>query len=295
MLETFFTDEDIKDIYDELVIYSIKKYEENKNMIESLDKESQKKFQKQYKIALLAMKEREINPETLKNRNIQTLKASLDNYQQIYHTILKLNQPTTNEIALQMKEILLSTLSIPKNESEKASLLFDFTTNYFKYSYDCYKYCNQIPFVSEYDFDFKDNIPIDSNYNSILLMGQGLCTDIANFIAITGRNLGLNIEVISANHNDNFHALNKITFSNGEVSLIDATSFIKDKVPKSSCFLVSEAKLNQQNNYSFTEELPSTITLQEPILDTTEKAKILSKEIKKKYPGSNDINRKRNY
>ena len=279
MLETFFTDEDIKDIYDELVIYSIKKYEENKNMIESLDKESQKKFQKQYKIALLAMKEREINPETLKNRNIQTLKASLDNYQQIYHTILKLNQPTTNEIALQMKEILLSTLSIPKNESEKASLLFDFTTNYFKYSYDCYKYCNQIPFVSEYDFDFKDNIPIDSNYNSILLMGQGLCTDIANFIAITGRNLGLNIEVISANHNDNFHALNKITFSNGEVSLIDATAFIKDKVPKSSCFLVSEAKLNQQNNYSFTEELPSTITLQEPILDTTEKAKILSKDV----------------
>ena len=295
MLETFFTDEDIKDIYDELVIYSIKKYEENKNMIESLDKESQKKFQKQYRIALLAMKEREINPETLKNRNIQTLKASLDNYQQIYHTILKLNQPTTTEIALQMKEILLSTLSIPKNESEKASLLFDFTTNYFKYSYDCYKYCNQIPFVSEYDFDFKDNIPIDSNYNSILLMGQGLCTDIANFIAITGRNLGLNIEVISANHNDNFHALNKITFSNGEVSLIDATAFIKDKVPKSSCFLVSEAKLNQQNNYSFTEELPSTITLQEPILDTTEKAKILSKEIKKNYPGSNDINRKRNY
>ena len=295
MLETFFTDEDIKDIYDELVIYSIKKYEENKNMIESLDKESQKKFQKQYRIALLAMKEREINPETLKNRNIQTLKASLDNYQQIYHTILKLNQPTTNEIALQMKEILLSTLSIPKNESEKASLLFDFTTNYFKYSYDCYKYCNQIPFVSEYDFDFKDNIPIDSNYNSILLMGQGLCTDIANFIAITGRNLGLNIEVISANHNDNFHALNKITFSNGEVSLIDATAFIKDKVPKSFCFLVSEAKLNQQNNYSFTEELPSTITLQEPILDTTEKAKILSKEIKKNYPGSNDINRKRNY
>lgn len=295
MLETFFTDEDIKDIYDELVIYSIKKYEENKNMIESLDKESQKKFQKQYKIALLAMKERKINPEILKNRNIKTLKESLDNYQQIYHTILKLNQPTTNEIALQMKEILLSTLSIPKNESEKASLLFDFTTTYFKYSYDYYKYCNQIPFVSEYDFDFKDNIPIDANYNSILLMGQGLCTDIANFIAITGRNLGLNIEVISANHNDNFHALNKITFSNGEVSLIDATAFIKDKAPKSSCFLVSEAKLNQQNNYSFTEELPSTITLQEPILDTTEKAKILSKEIKKNYPGSNDINRKRNY
>ena len=295
MLETFFTDEDIKDIYDELVIYYIIKYEENKNMIESLDKESQKKFQKQYKIALLAMKERKINPEISKNRNIKTLKESLDNYQQIYHTILKLNQPTTNEIALQMKEILLSTLSIPKNESEKASLLFDFTTNYFKYSYDCYKYCNQIPFVSEYDFDFKDNIPIDSNYNSILLMGQGLCTDIANFIAITGRNLGLNIEVISANHNDNFHALNKITFSNGEVSLIDATAYIKSGVPKSSCFLVSEAKLNQQNNYSFTEELPSTTTLQEPILDTTEKAKILSKEIKKNYPGSNDINRKRNY
>ena len=82
MLETFFNDEDIKDIYDELIIYSIKKYEENKNMIESLDKESQKKFQKQYKIALLAMKEREISLENLKNRNIKQLKERLDTYQQ---------------------------------------------------------------------------------------------------------------------------------------------------------------------------------------------------------------------
>ena len=101
-------------------------------------------------------------------------------------------------------------------------------------------------------------------------MGQGLCSDIANFLSITGQTLGLNIEVISAKHNDNFHSLNKVTLQNGQSSLIDATAFIKDKVPKSSCFLVSEAKLNQQNNYSFTEELPSTITLQEPILDTTE-------------------------
>ena len=30
MLETFFTTEDIKEIYDELVIYSIKKYEMKK-------------------------------------------------------------------------------------------------------------------------------------------------------------------------------------------------------------------------------------------------------------------------
>ena len=295
MLETFFTDEDIKNIYDELIIYSIKKYEENKEMIDKSGTEMQKKFQREYNTALLFSKEREISLENLKNRNIKQLKERLDTYQQNYHTILKLNKNTIDQIALQMKKVLLSTLSTPKNESEKLSFLFDFTTEYFKYSYDCYKYCNQIPFVSDYAFDFKDNIPIDSDYNSVLVMGQGLCSDIANFLSITGQTLGLNIEIVSAKHNDNFHSLNKVTLQNGQSSLIDATAFIKDKVPKSSCFLVSEAKLNQQNNYSFIGELPSTITLQEPILDTTEKAKILSKEIIKFYPGSNDINRKRNY
>lgn len=295
MLETFFTDEDIKDIYDELIIYSIKKYEENQNMIEKSDTEMQKKFQREYKTALLFSKEREISLENLKNRNIKQIKESLDTYQQNYHTILKLNKNTIDEIALQMKKVLLSTLSKTKNESEKLSLLFDFATEYFKYSYDCYKYCNQIPFVSDYAFDFKDNIPIDSDYNSVLVMGQGLCSDIANFLNITSQALGLNIEVISANHNDNFHTLNKVTLQNGQSSLIDATAFIKDKVPKSSCFLVSEKKLNSQNSYHFTEDLSSTVTQKQSNFNTIEEAKKLSKEIRKFYPGANDINNKRSY
>lgn len=295
MLETFFTDEDIKDIYDELIIYSIKKYEENQEMVEKSDTEMQKKFQREYKTALLFSKEREISLENLKNRNIKQIKESLDTYQQNYHTILKLNKNTIDEIALQMKKVLLSTLSKTKNESEKLSLLFDFATEYFKYSYDCYKYCNQIPFVSDYAFDFKDNIPIDSDYNSVLVMGQGLCSDIANFLSITGQALGLNIEVISAKHNDNFHSLNKVTLQNGQSSLIDATAFIKDKVPKSSCFLVSEKKLNPQNNYHFTEDLSSTITQKQSNFNTIEEAKKLSKEIRRFYPGANDINNKRSY
>lgn len=295
MVETFFTDEDIKDIYDELIIYSIKKYEENQEMIEKSGTEMQKKFQREYKTALLFSKEREISLENLKNRNIKQIKENLDTYQQNYHTILKLNKNTIDEIALQMKKVLLSTLSTPKNESEKLSLLFDFTTEYFKYSYDCYKYCNQIPFVSDYAFDFKDNIPIDSDYNSVLVMGQGLCSDIANFLSITGQALGLNIEVISAKHNDNFHSLNKVTLQNGQSSLIDATTFIKDKVPKSSCFLVSEKKLNPQNSYHFTEDLSSTVTQKQSNFNTIEEAKKLSKEIRKFYPGANDINNKRSY
>lgn len=279
MLETFFTTEDIKEIYDELVIYSIKKYEMKKEALATFDNFLKNKLRKQYKRALLALKKRKINPEILNNKTIKQLEESL-------------NKNTIDDLAFQMQEILLDTLSNIENELERVSLLFDFMGEYFNYSYACYQYCNQIPFASEYAFDFKDNIPVDSTYNSTLVMGQGLCGDFSNFLQVTGRLVDLNIETLSAAHNDNYHALNKITLSNGKSSFIDVTPHIKDKVPKSSCFLVSEAKLNEQN-YRFNEEFPQTVTIMTNHLDTKQKAINLAKELKKYYPTINDLNKRK--
>ncbi len=295
MLETFFTNEDIKDIYDELVIYSIKKYEIEQEKIEKLNQETKSTIKKQYKRALLALKKRKIKSETLNNKTIEQLEKSLITYQQNYYMILSLNENTIDDIALQMKERLLTSLLSVENELERISLLFDFMSEYFSYSYVCHQYCNQIPFASEYAFDFKNNIPIDSTYNSTLVMGQGLCGDLANFLKVTGQAIGLNIETICVNHNNSYHSLNKITFSNGQSSLIDITSHIKDRVPKSSCFLVSESKLNEQNVYHFFEELPQTITIPSNNLNTQELAINLANELKKYYPEINDLNKKRTY
>ena len=121
-------------------------------------------------------------------------------------------------------------------------------------------------------------------------MGQGLYGDFANFLKVTGCLVDLNIETLSAAHNDNYHALNKITLSNGESSFIDVTPHIKDKTPKSSCFLVSKAKLNEQN-YHFNEEFPKTVTITSNHLDTKQKAIKLAKELKKYYPTINDLNK----
>lgn len=291
MLETFFTNEDIKDIYDELIVYSIKKYEEEKIKIGEADSKLRKRLNRQYKNALLFLKTRNINLEELKNKTTKKLKESLDNYQQNYNMLLNLNKNEIDEVATLMKKILLPALSSQKNELDRVSLLFDFATEYFNYSYDCYHYCNQIPFASEYAFDFKNNIPIDNSYNSTLVLGQGLCGDFANFLSETSLSIGLNMEIITAKHNDNYHALNKITFSNGDVSLIDVTSYIKDKRPKSSCFLVSEAQLNEKNNYHFNEKLPKTVTITTNHLNTKKSAQILAKELEKYRPSINDLNK----
>ena len=294
MLETFFTDEDIKEIYDELVIYSIKKYEIEKESLDTIDIEIKNKIKKQYKRALFALQERKINPENLNNETLQQMEKNLNTYQQNYDMLLNLNKNTIDDLALQMQEILLGNLSNIGNELERVSLLFDFATNYFNYSYDCYQYCNQIPFVSKYAFDFKDNIPVDSTYNSTLVMGQGLCGDFANFLKETGHLIGLNMETLTAMHNENYHALNKITFSNGETSFIDVTAHIKDKIPKSSCFLVSEAKLNEKSTYHFNDDFSKTVTIPIDHLDTTVQAINLANELKKYYPNSIDLNRRKN-
>ena len=293
MLETFFTKDDIEDIYDELIIYSIKKYQESEEEIKSYDSKIRKTLERQYKQALIELKRRKISIESLENKSITELKESLDNYQRNYYTILELNQPIINEIAENIKQVLFEVLSKLKTEEEKLSFLFDFSVEYFKYAQNNYQYCNQIPFTSSYFFDFKDNVPIDSNYNNTIVMGQGLCGDFANFLTITGRALGINIEKITATCNGNYHALNKVILKNGKVALIDMTPSIKNKVQKKYCFLVSEEKLKEKNNYQFTEPLPETTTIKIENLDTKKLAINLTEELEKYRPQIKDLNKRK--
>ena len=116
MLETFFTTEDIKEIYDELVIYSIKKYEMKKETLNTFEFELKNKIRRQYKRALLELKKRKINPEILNNKTIKQLEESLNNYKQNYYALLSLNKSTIDEVAFQMQEILLDTLLNIENE-----------------------------------------------------------------------------------------------------------------------------------------------------------------------------------
>ena len=116
MLETFFTTEDIKEIYDELVIYSIKKYEMKKETLNTFEFELKNKIRRQYKRALLELKKRKINPEILNNKTIRQLEESLNNYKQNYYALLSLNKSTIDEVAFQMQEILLDTLLNIENE-----------------------------------------------------------------------------------------------------------------------------------------------------------------------------------
>lgn len=280
MLETPFQKEDIKDIYDKLVIYSYKKF----NKLNPLENETspllKKRWNTKYQNILTQIKLRNIPEQEIKTSTLEELENTLKNYQQYYYATIKLNQETVNEYAKRITTTLYKEASSYQTEIEKLSFLFDFMKEYFTYSIDYFTYSNQIPFTTEYTFDFKEKIPVDSTYQSTLVFGQGMCGELSNILKIIGTGLGLNIETITATHNQNYHALNKVTLSDKNTYLIDVTSYIKDNKNKSSCFLVSKEDINKDNEYIFDTLTQKTSTYKENIPSFKEKAQSLSNQIK---------------
>ena len=72
-LETFFKEQDIKEIYDYITIYSKLNYE-------NLPKEWKERFKRKYKNTKENLLERNLNEETLYYYDLQTLKLTLMNY-----------------------------------------------------------------------------------------------------------------------------------------------------------------------------------------------------------------------
>ena len=85
-LETFFKEQDIKEIYDYITIYSKLNYE-------NLPKEWKERFKRKYKNTKENLLERNLNEETLYYYDLQTLKLTLMNYYKIYINNIKLNEP----------------------------------------------------------------------------------------------------------------------------------------------------------------------------------------------------------
>lgn len=280
MLETPFKKEDIKDIYDKLVIYSYKKFNELNPLENKTSTFLKKRWNTKYQNILTQIKLRNIPEQELETSTLEELENTLKTYQQYYYATIKLNQETVNEYAKKITNTLYKEASSYQTEIEKLSFLFDFMKEYFTYSIDYFTYSNQIPFTTEYAFDFKEKIPVDSTYQSTLVFGQGMCGELSNILKIIGTSLGLNIETITATHNQNYHNLNKVTLSDKNTYLIDVTSYIKDNKNKSSCFLVSKEDINKDNEYIFDTLTQKTSTYKENIPSFKEKAQSLSNQIK---------------
>lgn len=247
-LETLFTSEDVAEIYDDAVVYSILKYD----TLSDIWKEF---FERRYDAALKHLKNRNIDYMKIDKSTMEFLKDRLMNYQQLYNQILEQNQETIELVAPKIEKLIILTGNTMQSEIERVSFLFDFITSYITYSEDYFHYCLEVPPIDGFTFDFKNNLPVDSSIDGMLVIGQGLCDDISNLMIYLGKKLKLNIGKTFATYKGNHHSFNTITLQDGNTYLIDATRKIRKDMQTSECFLVSQEELNKNHDYIFEDKL----------------------------------------
>lgn len=281
-LETFFTKEDIQDIYENITIYSIKNYQ-------TLPEEWQEIYKPKYQKALSNLENLNIPYEKIDQEEKEEVFTKLENYQQIYRTLLNLNQPVIELYASKIENKIIETIIKYPTEIERIAFLFQFITEYVIYSENYFKFCLQVPLIDGFDFDFKETIPVDSSISGMLVMGQGICDDIVNLMIYLGKKLGLTINKIFVDYNKVAHTLNTITLDN-QIYLIDATRKIRKDKTTEECFLVSEKTLNKNNNYIFSNLNISKIDYSNQIPNYKQEVSKLIEEIKKLLPKQIDLN-----
>ncbi len=249
MLETIFIEEDIEDIYKNIIMYSVLKYGR-------LDARGRDFFRQKYEYALSCFPRCKVDFNSLKYETLEKLESCLRNYQVIYYDLLKHNQKIIDELGPKIEWMIVSKMR-KMSELEQLSFLFDFFSCFITYSEDYFDFCLQAPFVSEFVFDFKENVPVDSSINGMLVMGQGCCDDIANLMVYFGKKLHLNIGTSFATYQGNQHSLNTVTLNN-HLYLMDVTRKIRGEFRKEQCFLVSIDTLKKMNDYQFHNSLNAT-------------------------------------
>lgn len=281
-LDTLFDEEDINEIYNDTIVYSILKYQ-------SLPEIWQEEFKNRYEKALQLLPKRNIESTTIKNTNITELKQKLTNYQKIYNSVLQLNKDTIDQSGFTIEHFLITELSQKRNEIDRVSYLFEFITNYITYSEEYFHYCLEVPPVDGFTFDFKNNIPVDSSINGLLVIGQGICENISWLIKYLGEKLNLQIGTINCKYKGNSHTLNTITMKDGNTYLLDATRLIRKDKTLEECFLVSANILNKEKNYQFKSDIILTTDYQGKIPNYQQEVQILIQNLNQLRPTIEDL------
>ena len=282
-LETFFTQNDIDEIYTMTIIYSILKYQ-------SLPEKWQQEFLPKYEHDKRLLTERNIKLSIIESANLDQLKLQLENYQAIYNSNIELNRNVINQIGPIIAKTIITEIKTKDTEIDRISYLVDFLTNYMTYSKTYDKYCLSLSTIDGFNFDFQNNIPVDNSINGLLVMGQGVCDDISTILQFLGELLDLKIAKISCHCQGIFHSLNTITLSDGNTYLIDATKLITKSKSKQDCFLVSADVINKNNEYIFKEDIVPTKTYIKPFSNYHQEAIQLIYKLNAIKPKIEDLN-----
>lgn len=237
---TYFTQDEVKCIYDALVEYSLRKYEKSDDSYKEM-------FSDKYEYA----------KGIIENRltiNDDELKKFLEEEKEKYWKNIEDNKDVIDLYSGVIKNIFYREVDESFTYLEKANYLFDFCAGILKYSEDWYNKCLLTPPKDGFEFDFIDNVPADNDVNGLLVLGQGVCDDFCNLMQYLGRILGLNIGKAFVNYNGVRHSINTIEID-GQTSLIDITRKVRGDMNKEQCFLVSQKELENYGLYEFDSKL----------------------------------------
>lgn len=234
-LRTNFTKNEIEEIYNYLVEYSIINYEKHPLDI----------LKRRYENALNIIKDKQID------KSFEELEEYLLNKQEKYLEVIKSNKDLINCVARSIIHILNEDIKRLTTNEEKLSYIFDFVTKVMIYNKDYEKYLFDIPPTNGITFNFNKTIPNDNEIFTSLVLKEVLNDEICNLICYLSKIWNIPVGKMYVNYKGKRHAINYYIIK-GEISLIDATRKILNKDEKKhKCFLTSANKLNRNNDYIF--------------------------------------------
>lgn len=238
-LASSFTKEEIDAIYNYLVEYSIRNYEEKLKFYKMAH------FQNQYRNALSLKREMIKKGIDLTELETENIEAYLRKKQEKYNNNLQENRIITIDATKYALQIFKSGVSRTSKSIEKANYLFDFVTSLITPSSDYVKYCFQLPQTDTFEFDFKDTLPIDhkTDIETMLIQRQGTADDVSNLMLFLGHALNLTITKEFILRNGKTYPINKLKLGK-TFTYIDAYSKITGEKSKSECFLRSAEGLS---------------------------------------------------
>lgn len=268
-LVSYFTTEEIEQINQCLVEYSVKHYEE---------KETEMKihFREKYDYAKKRLTETgktDLPIECLED----FLLEKLDKYRrniEANHELLELNKTVT-------VAILKKRMPIDLNMEEKVYYLIEFLTRFVSFSEKYFENCILTPPTNNIEFDFKNNTPLEHSIEGVLVQEQGTCEDICNTMVYLGRELDVPIGKVIIRLNGRIYAINTLEIDD-DISLIDVTRCIKEHHINDQFCLVDKYSLPDE--YQIRTKLKNTITLEKTNIKTEYDMNQIIQEIRNYLP-----------
>ena len=246
-----FKEEEIENIYNDVLVYSILRYE-------NFDDGNKETFKDRYEFANKLLKSKNLNIPPI---DFELFYDYIKEKKYRFENMVENNKSIIETYAPVIEKMIIENIDPNVNNINKLEFIFDFVTKYITYSNNLVTYSIDIPPINGLEFDFKNNIPVDSSINGILVIGQGVCDDIANLIIYLAKKVDINIEKEFCDHGKYRHSINRIKNDDGTYSYIDATAVIKKQKSKEETFLVSKSILNSDKSYKFNSDTNSkTIT-----------------------------------